>query len=60
MTDVSRFEAFVREHEDRVFATAVRLLGNRADAEDIAQTVFLRAFERFGSIGAGTGPPADG
>lgn len=58
MTDVSRFEAFVREHEDRVFATAVRLLGNRADAEDISQTVFLRAFERFESIG--TGPSAGG
>ena len=28
-----------------VFATAVRLLGNAADAEDAAQTVFLRAFQ---------------
>ena len=52
MTDVSRFEAFVREHEDRVFATAVRLLGSRSDAEDVAQTVFLRAFERFDAIGS--------
>ncbi len=33
-----------------VFATAVRLLGNPADAEDVAQTVFLRAFERFDAI----------
>ena len=30
-----------------VFATAVRLLGNAADAEDAAQTVFLKAFQRF-------------
>ena len=30
-----------------VFATAVRLLGRPADAEDVAQTVFLRALQRF-------------
>ncbi len=35
-----------------VFATAVRLLGNPADAEDVAQTVFLRAFQRFDEIGS--------
>ena len=35
-----------------VFATAVRLLGNAADAEDAAQTVFLKAFERFEELGS--------
>jgi RNA polymerase sigma-70 factor, ECF subfamily len=50
-TDADRFEAFVREYQDMVFATAVRLLANATDAEDIAQTVFLRAFERFSAIG---------
>ena len=35
-----------------VFATAVRLLGNPTEAEDIAQTVFMRAFQRFGEIGS--------
>jgi RNA polymerase sigma-70 factor (ECF subfamily) len=50
MTDVARFEAFVREYQDMVFATAVRLLGRESDAEDVAQTVFLRAFEHFGQI----------
>jgi RNA polymerase sigma-70 factor (ECF subfamily) len=34
-----------------VYATALRLLGNRSEAEDIAQTVFLRAFQRFEQIG---------
>ena len=34
-----------------VFAVASRLLGRAEDAEDVAQTVFLRAFERFGQIG---------
>src|SRR5690606_19581526 len=33
-----------------VFATAVRLLGRGGDAEDVAQTVFLRAFERFAGL----------
>ena len=40
-----------------VFATAVRLVGNPADAEDIAQTVFLRAFQRFGEIGPSPAAP---
>jgi RNA polymerase sigma-70 factor (ECF subfamily) len=50
MTDAARFEAFVREHQHRVFATAIRLLGRSAEAEDVAQTVFLKAFERFGEV----------
>ncbi len=42
----------MREYQDMVFATAVRLLGNATEAEDVAQTVFLRAFERFAAVGA--------
>jgi RNA polymerase sigma-70 factor (ECF subfamily) len=52
MTDAPPFEAFVRRYQDMVFATAVRLLGNRVEAEDVAQTVFLRAFQRFDEIGS--------
>lgn len=52
MTDPQQFEVFMRNHQDMVFATAVRLLGNRADAEDIAQAVFLKACERFAEIGS--------
>jgi len=51
-TDAERFEAFVREYQHMVFATAVRLLGSATEAEDIAQTVFLRAFERFADVSA--------
>ena len=58
MTDTARFEAFVREYEDMVYGTAVRLLANPSEAEDIAQTVFLKAFERFDTIG--TSPAAAG
>jgi RNA polymerase sigma-70 factor (ECF subfamily) len=55
MTGVDAFEAFVRRYQDMVFATAVRLLGNPSDAEDVAQTVFLRAFQRFDTIGPSPG-----
>lgn len=41
-----------------VFATAVRLLGSPADAEDAAQTVFLRAFQRYDEVV--TSPAAPG
>jgi RNA polymerase sigma-70 factor (ECF subfamily) len=52
MTDAEPFEAFVRRHQDMVFATAVRLLGNAADAEDASQTAFLRAFQHFAQLAA--------
>lgn len=47
MTGADGFEAFLRRYQDLVFATAVRLLGRREEAEDVAQTVFLKAYERF-------------
>lgn len=51
MSDTTEFESFVREYQDMVFAVAVRLLANAAEAEDVSQTVFLKAFERFAEIG---------
>lgn len=50
MADVAKFEAFVLEFQDLVYGTAVRLLGNPTEAEDVAQTVFLKAFERFDQV----------
>lgn len=41
-----------------VFGTALRLVADPSEAEDISQTVFLKAFERFESIG--TSPAAAG
>ena len=57
MTIAERFEAFLLEFQDMVYATAVRLLGNRAEAEDVAQTVFLKAFERFGELDGNPSAP---
>jgi RNA polymerase sigma-70 factor (ECF subfamily) len=57
MSDAARFEAFVREYQDMVFATAVRLLGRESDAEDVAQTVFLRAYERFAELSKSPAAP---
>src|SRR5687767_5974806 len=51
MTGADPFEAFVRRHQDLVFTAAARLLGSTTEAEDVAQTVFLRAFQRFAEIG---------
>lgn len=36
VTDTNEFEAFVRRSQDVVSATAVRLLGNPAEGEDVA------------------------
>ena len=46
----AEFDAFVREYQDMVYAVSVRLLANEADAEDVAHTVFLRAYERFATL----------
>lgn len=46
------FTVFMRNYQDMVFSTAVRLLGNEAQAEDVSQDVFLKAYERFDMLRA--------
>ncbi len=41
----------MRNYQNMVFTTAWRLLGSEAEAEDITQEVFLKAYERFEEIG---------
>jgi RNA polymerase sigma-70 factor (ECF subfamily) len=41
------FTTFMRNYQDMVYSTAVRLTGNEAQAEDIAQEVFLKAYENY-------------
>ncbi len=40
----------MRAYQDMVFSTAIRLTGNPAQAEDISQDVFLKAYERFDQL----------
>ncbi|MDD2426735.1 MAG: sigma-70 family RNA polymerase sigma factor [Eubacteriales bacterium] len=40
------FEELVIKHENRLYRTALAIAGNRADAEDIVQEAFLRAYEK--------------
>lgn len=37
----------MQKYQNMVFSTAMRLLANQTEAEDIAQEAFLRAFEHF-------------
>jgi len=57
MTPVD-FTTFMRNYQDMVYSTAVRLLGNDAQAQDISQEVFLKAYERYNDLG--TSPTAGG
>ena len=50
MTDAQQFETFMRNYQDMVFSTSMRLLANRSEAEDVAQEVFLKAYERFDEL----------
>jgi len=42
--DTSDWHALVAEHSPRVYRLAYRLTGNRQDAEDLTQDVFVRVF----------------
>ena len=42
--DVAAFEALVRRYERWVFTLALRMVGDRQEAEDVAQEVFLKAY----------------
>ena len=40
------FPELMRRHEDRIFALAVRMCGDRGDALDATQEAFIRAFRQ--------------
>jgi RNA polymerase sigma-70 factor (ECF subfamily) len=42
--DADAFGKFVRRHQKRVFRLAVHMLRNAAEAEDVAQKTFVRAY----------------
>jgi RNA polymerase sigma-70 factor (ECF subfamily) len=43
--DERAFSELVRMYQDRVFALVFRILGDRAEAEDLAQEVFITVFK---------------
>ena len=42
----------MQRYQDMVFSTAMRLLANPTEAEDVAQEVFLRAYEHYHELSA--------
>lgn len=48
--DEAAFNIFVRTYEQRVFALVLRMLGNRAEAQDLAQEVFITVFKSIDSF----------
>jgi RNA polymerase sigma-70 factor (ECF subfamily) len=44
--DISSFELLFHRHYDRVYGLLFRLLGNRDEAEDITQEVFLKLYRQ--------------
>jgi RNA polymerase sigma-70 factor (ECF subfamily) len=50
MNQTENFEQFMRNYQNMVFSTAFRLTANEAEAQDIAQEVFLKAYERFAEL----------
>lgn len=44
--DASAFDELFRRHYDRVYGILFRLVGTRAEAEDVAQEVFLRLYRQ--------------
>jgi RNA polymerase sigma-70 factor, ECF subfamily len=50
MIDEENFESFMSAYQNMVFTTAARLVGNEADAADISQEVFLKAYDRYSEL----------
>jgi RNA polymerase sigma-70 factor (ECF subfamily) len=48
--DEAAFNALVRLYEQRVFRLVLRMLGDRAEAEDVAQEVFVTIFKSIGGF----------
>jgi RNA polymerase sigma-70 factor (ECF subfamily) len=46
--DVAAFEQLASAHTDRVYAVVLRLVGDRAEAEDVVQEALLRAWRAIG------------
>jgi RNA polymerase sigma-70 factor, ECF subfamily len=43
------YEAIVSRYQDAIYSLALRMVHDPDDAEDVSQTVFVKAFERLGT-----------
>ena len=48
--DATAFERIYRLHSRRVYALCLRMVGNTAEAEDLAQEAFLQLFRKIGTF----------
>jgi RNA polymerase sigma-70 factor (ECF subfamily) len=48
--DERAFRELIASHRDRVYNITFRMLGNRAEAEDVAQEVFITVFKTIESF----------
>ncbi|PVZ14216.1 RNA polymerase sigma factor [Actinomycetospora cinnamomea] len=49
--DRSAYEELVRRHRDRIYRIALRMLGNAADADDVAQDVVIQLWTALSGFG---------
>ena len=54
MAELKDFEKIAMPHLDAIYRAALVLCGDRSRAEDLAQTTFLKAFEKFSTFAPGT------
>ncbi len=54
MADQARFTDLAMEHMPALYSAALRLTRNPADAEDLVQETYLRAYRGFGGFTEGT------
>src|SRR5690242_11020263 len=46
------YRILVERHSQNIFRLAYRMTGNRADAEEVVQEAFLRAYQKLGQFAA--------
>jgi len=54
MADQARFTDLAMEYMPALYSAALRMTRNRADAEDLVQETYLKAYRAFGSFTEGT------
>lgn len=50
VTAPTDFTTFMRNYQDMVYSTAVRIIGNETQAEDISQEVFIKAHDHWDNL----------